>query len=204
MKFKDNLRKIRNSSNFSQEKLAEEMSVSRQTISKWENGESYPSTKHIFELTKILHCTYDELINGKTATNTTTPKPFTPKRFLLAGLTIVLSVVFSIGLFHLVSTEQTNKIDNAKLAAFDTITENFLASSELLPTKNTTTKIVGYGISDEDGTFYVKCDVYSSALPGNHCSAIIYFCENNGNYSYKCQILDDPNYRPSGEYYQVI
>ena len=204
MKFKDNLRKVRNSSNFSQEKLAEEMSVSRQTISKWENGESFPSTEHIFKLSKILHCTYDELINGETAANTATPKIFMPKRFLLAGLTIILGVVFSIGLFHLISMEQTTNINNAKLAAFDTLTESFLASSDLLPTENTTTKIVGYGISDEDGTFYVKCDVYGSTLPGNHCSAIIYFCENNGDYSYKCQILDDPNYRPSGEYYQVI
>ena len=203
MKFKDNLRKVRNSSNFSQEKLAEEMSVSRQTISKWENGESLPSTKHIFELIKILHCTYDELINGKNTINTT-PKPFISKRFLLAGLTITLSLVFGIGLFHLVSARQTTNIDNAKLAAFDTLTENFLVNSDLLPAKNTTTRIVGYGITDEDGTFYVKCDVYSDTLPGNHCSTIIYFCEENGNYSYKCQILDDPDYHPSGEYYQVI
>ena len=202
MKFKDNLRKVRNSSNFSQEKLAEEMSVSRQTISKWENGESFPSTEHILELTKILHCTYDELINGKTAT--ATARPFLPKRFLLAGLTIILSIVFGVGLFHLLSTRQTTNIDNAKIAIFDALTESFLASSDILPTENTTTKIVGYGITDEDGTFYVKCDVYSNTLPGNHCSAIIYFCENNGDYSYKCQILDDPNYHPSGEYYQVI
>ena len=180
------------------------MSVSRQTISKWENGESFPSTKHIFELTKILHCTYDELVNGKTTTNTTTPKPFIPKKILLAGLTMILCVMSGVGLFHLVSTRQTTNIDNAKLAALDALTENFLAHSDLLPTENTTTKIVGYGVSDEDGTFYVKCDVYSNTLPGNHCSAIIYFCENNGDYSYKCQILDDPNYRPSGEYYQVI
>ena len=204
MKFKDNLRKVRNSSNFSQEKLAEEMSVSRQTISKWENGESFPSTKHIFELTKILHCTYDELINGKKSDNNNKMKILMPRRLLLVGLTMILCVMFGVGLFHLISTRQTTDIDNAKLAAFDTLTESFLASSDLLPTENTTTKIVGYGISDEDDTFYVKCDVYSSALPGNHCSAIIYFCENNGNYSYKCQILDDPNYRPSGEYYQVV
>ena len=202
MKFKDNLRKVRSSSKLSQEKLAEEMSVSRQTISKWENGDSFPSTEHIFELTKILHCTYDELINGKTTTNA--PKSFILKRFLLVGLTMVFGVMVSIGLFHLISTGQTTNIDNAKLAAFDTLTANFLANSDLLPTENTTTKIVGYGITDEDGTFYVKCDVYYNFLPDEHCSTIIYFCEENGNYSYKCQILDDPDYHPSGEYYQVI
>ena len=204
MKFKDNLRKIRSSSNFSQEKLAEEMLVSRQTISKWENGESFPSTKHIFKLTKILHCSYDELINGKTTASIATPSPFMSKRFLLAGLAMLLGIVFGIGLFHLTSMKQTTDIDNAKLAAFDTLTENFLASSDLLPAKNTNAKIVGYGITEEDGTFYVKCDIYSNSLSGKHCSAIIYFCEDNGNYSYKCQILDDPDYHPNGEYYQVI
>ncbi|MBR2753550.1 helix-turn-helix domain-containing protein [Candidatus Saccharibacteria bacterium] len=204
MKFKDNLRKVRNSSEFSQEKLAEEMSVSRQTISKWENGDSFPSTEHIFQLTKILHCSYDELINGEKSQDTIKNKFFIPKRFLLTGLIMVFGIVFGVGLSHLISTNQTTTIENAKLATFDTLAENFLANTNLLPNEDATTKVVGYGITDEDGTFYIKCDVYSSTLPGNHCAAIIYFCENNDNYSYKCQILDDPNYHPSGEYYQVI
>ena len=204
MKFKDNLRKVRISSKISQEKLAEEMSVSRQTISKWENGDSFPSTKHIFELTKVLHCTYDELIDGANSRISIENKSFVPKRFLLAGLIIIFGVLFGVGLFNITSTGQTTNIDNVKLAAFDTLAETFLANTDFLPNEDATTKVVGYGITDEDGTFYIKCDVYSSTLPGNHCAAIIYFCEDNGNYSYKCQILDDPNYHPSGEYYQVI
>lgn len=204
MKFKDNLRKVRTSSKISQERLAEEMSVSRQTISKWENGDSFPSTKHVFELTKVLHCTYDELIDGVNSRIGIENKLFVPKRFLLARLIMIFGVLFGVGLFNITSTGQTTNIDNAKLAAFDTLTETFLSNTDFLPDEDATAKVVGYGITDEDGTFYVKCDVYSSALPGNHCSAIIYFCENNGNYSYKCQILDDSNYHPSGEYYQVI
>ena len=93
MKFKDNLRKVRNSSKISQEKLAEEMSVSRQTISKWENGDSFPSTEHIFQLTEILHCSYDELINGEKSQGTIKNKLFMPKRLLLAGLTMIFGVV---------------------------------------------------------------------------------------------------------------
>ncbi len=204
MKFKDNLRKVRISSKISQERLAEEMSVSRQTISKWENGDSFPSTKHIFELTKVLHCTYDELIDGTNSRINVENKLFAPKRFLLAGLIIIFGALFGVGLFNITSTRQTTNIDNVKLAAFDTLTETFLANTDFLPNEDATAKVVGYGITDEDGTFYIKCDVYNSTLPGNHCAAIIYFCEDNGNYSYKCQILDDPNYHPSGEYYQVI
>ena len=40
------------------------MQVSRQTISKWENGETYPSTGHVLELAEILGCRVDELIGG--------------------------------------------------------------------------------------------------------------------------------------------
>lgn len=39
MRFKDSLKRRRILAKFSQEKLAEEMAVSRQTVSKWENGE---------------------------------------------------------------------------------------------------------------------------------------------------------------------
>ena len=199
MKFKDNLRKIRNKSDFSQEKLAEKMSVSRQTISKWENGDSYPSTKHILELTSILHCTYSELINGEKTQSSIKNNFFMSKRFLLVSLIMIFGIVFSVGLFHL-SSSQTSPLDNAKLATFSTLAEDFLTNTELLP-KDSTKQIVGYGITDADDTFYIKCNVYS---PNGDCSAIIYFCEDNGNYSYKCQILDDPNYHPDGEYYQVI
>ena len=62
--FKNNLRKQRNLVGISQERLAEKMSVSRQTISKWENGDSYPSTRHIFELAEIFGCGVNELVTG--------------------------------------------------------------------------------------------------------------------------------------------
>ena len=40
MKFGDNLRQIRKSKKMSQEQLAEKVNVTRQSVSKWENGES--------------------------------------------------------------------------------------------------------------------------------------------------------------------
>ena len=196
MKFKDNLRKIRNKSNFSQEKLAEEMSVSRQTISKWENGDSYPSTAHLFKLSNILNCSFGELVNGQA---TDSQQKFKKYLFPILGLAVATVLLLAFGLFRL-SSPQPSPLDNAKLATFSTLAEDYLANTELLP-KDTTKQIVGYGITDEDNTFYIKCNVHSS---NGDCSAIIYFCEDNGNYSYKCQILDDPNYHPSGEYYQVI
>ena len=65
MNFKHNLRKQRSAAGLSQEKLAEKMSVSRQTISKWENGSVYPSTSHIFSLARILNCSASELMDDE-------------------------------------------------------------------------------------------------------------------------------------------
>ena len=42
MGFAENFREIRNKRNITQEQLSELLSVSRQTISKWESGQGYP------------------------------------------------------------------------------------------------------------------------------------------------------------------
>jgi transcriptional regulator with XRE-family HTH domain len=58
-------------SRFSQEILAEKLSVSRQSVSKWELGLSLPETDKIIAMSKLFSVTTDELlnINKKTFTN---------------------------------------------------------------------------------------------------------------------------------------
>lgn len=63
MKFGDNLKKIRKSKKMSQEQLAEKVNVTRQSVSKWENGESYPEMNNILELCKIFNCKLNDLIH---------------------------------------------------------------------------------------------------------------------------------------------
>ena len=50
MKFGDNLQNLRKLKKMSQESLAEKVEVSRQSISKWERGESYPTMNNIMSL----------------------------------------------------------------------------------------------------------------------------------------------------------
>lgn len=45
-----------------QEKLAERIGVSRQTISKWESGEAYPELPKLVELCEIFSCKLDALL----------------------------------------------------------------------------------------------------------------------------------------------
>ena len=63
MKFGDNLRQIRKSKKMSQEELALKVKVTRQSVSKWENGESYPEMNNILELCKIFNCKLNDLVH---------------------------------------------------------------------------------------------------------------------------------------------
>lgn len=63
MKFGENLYNLRKSAKMSQEKLAEKVGVSRQSVSKWENGESYPEMDKILKLCDIFHCKINDLVH---------------------------------------------------------------------------------------------------------------------------------------------
>lgn len=59
--FAENLKKARKNNKLSQQQLANKMNIKRQTISKWENGISYPDIDKLIELKKILNVTLDSL-----------------------------------------------------------------------------------------------------------------------------------------------
>ncbi|MDD2435641.1 MAG: helix-turn-helix domain-containing protein [Bacilli bacterium] len=63
MKFGENLQSIRKEHKLSQEQLAEKLYVSRQAVSKWESGQSYPEMDKIITMCKIFNCSIDELVN---------------------------------------------------------------------------------------------------------------------------------------------
>lgn len=63
MNFGDNLKIIRKQKKISQEELAEKLGVSRQSVSKWETGENYPSMTNIMCLTDIFHCKINDLVH---------------------------------------------------------------------------------------------------------------------------------------------
>lgn len=72
MRFCDKLAKQRKNSNLSQEQLADSLGVSRQAVSKWESGSSYPDMDKIIQMTKILNCTLEDLMDDGTISNTKT------------------------------------------------------------------------------------------------------------------------------------
>ena len=63
MNLKDNLRKIRKDNNLSQEDLAEKLGVSRQSVSKWEQGLAYPEMDKVLQMCNMFNLNIDEFLN---------------------------------------------------------------------------------------------------------------------------------------------
>lgn len=65
MKFNEKLYAFRKESKLSQEQLADMLEVSRQSVSKWESGQTYPEMDKLLSLCKIFKCTLDSLTNDE-------------------------------------------------------------------------------------------------------------------------------------------
>ncbi|MBQ9264269.1 MAG: helix-turn-helix domain-containing protein [Clostridia bacterium] len=63
----ENLQHLRKMRNLTQEALAEKIGVSRQTIAKWESGESAPDIALAGRLSQELDVSLDELVNAPMA-----------------------------------------------------------------------------------------------------------------------------------------
>lgn len=63
MSFADNLTQLRKLNGFSQEELADRIGVSRQTLSKYETGESLPDIEKCRQLADVFGVSTDDLIS---------------------------------------------------------------------------------------------------------------------------------------------
>lgn len=67
--FGDNLIQLRKFHHMSQEELADKVAVSRQTLSKWETGESLPDIQKSRQLADIFGVTLDDLVSFESPVN---------------------------------------------------------------------------------------------------------------------------------------
>ena len=75
MSFHENLIQTRKLRGMTQEELAERLDISRQAISKWENGESVPDTDKLIRLGEVLDVSLDELSGKEPSTSPAAPEP---------------------------------------------------------------------------------------------------------------------------------
>lgn len=64
MELNKQIKKYRTMMNLSQEELAEKVYVTRQTISNWETGKSYPDIHSLLLLSSLFNVSLDQLIKG--------------------------------------------------------------------------------------------------------------------------------------------
>lgn len=64
MELNNQIRKYRAILELSQEELAEKVYVTRQTVSNWENGKSYPDIHSLLLLSSLFNISLDQLIKG--------------------------------------------------------------------------------------------------------------------------------------------
>ena len=62
MKLCEKLYELRRAAGLSQEELAERLNVSRQAVSKWENGSADPSTTNLLAVAKLYNVPAEELL----------------------------------------------------------------------------------------------------------------------------------------------
>ena len=65
MNFNEKLFELRRKEGFSQEDLADKLNVSRQTVSKWETGQSTPEMDKLILISKLFDISTDELLGNK-------------------------------------------------------------------------------------------------------------------------------------------
>ncbi|MBP2097433.1 helix-turn-helix domain-containing protein [Enterococcus rivorum] len=58
------LKERRNELHLTQDFVAEKLGITRQTISNWENGRSYPDIERIIRLSELYNLSLDELLKG--------------------------------------------------------------------------------------------------------------------------------------------
>lgn len=97
---------LRKKNNLSQEKLAELVGVARQTISKWELGETSPDIKQAKQLAEIFHVSLDELAGNdvkevliEKVSNTEKLAGMVIKILKVLGVVIVASFILTIAAF---------------------------------------------------------------------------------------------------------
>ena len=82
MEFNNRLYQLRKQKGFSQEELANRLNVSRQTVSKWEVGDSTPDMEKLVAISDLFDVSLDLLIMGKEPPTPTAA----PAKFKLADV----------------------------------------------------------------------------------------------------------------------
>lgn len=117
----DTLSRLRRAAGLSQEQLAEQLDVTRQTISKWEGGHSTPDLEKLQALARIFGVSLDELTGQETPEAPAQPS-VRPARSRVPGLVLCLAGLAALLALLILSLAAPDR--SAALNASSTVTLN--------------------------------------------------------------------------------
>lgn len=101
MKLGENLQYLRKlHGNMTQEKLAERMGVSRQTVSKWETNEACPELEKLLELSRLFSCSLDALLK----------EDLEPRQDYFSPVSVVTVPAFVLGRYVIISAQPESDV----------------------------------------------------------------------------------------------
>ena len=119
----EKLYKLRKNSGLSQEQLAEQLNVSRQAISKWEQGTAVPESEKLISISNYFGVTVDYLLKEDTEdtmNKTAEVVEETPK--MMAGIVICIAGIVSMtiwGLLSIFRPEISNQLSDSSMITID-------------------------------------------------------------------------------------
>lgn len=123
MNFAQKIQQIRKDAGLSQEDFAEQLGVSRQSVSKWELGQTYPETDKLIEISRRYGVPVDSLLkDGGPLTQPAAPAPPSVKRYqvtaaLLAALCLALAAAVVVSSLRIRTMENDIADSRAEPAA---------------------------------------------------------------------------------------
>ncbi len=93
MKLSEKIIKLRKNNGMSQEDLADRLQISRQSISRWENGSAKPDADNILQLSKLFGVSTDYLLHDEYESDNDLPKVKENNTILHTNLTLIAIIM---------------------------------------------------------------------------------------------------------------
>ena len=203
--FQNKLFELRKQKNYTQEDLANILHVSRQAISKWENGISYPSMDILTSIAKVFNVSIDDLFNQNDVRNITFKH--NNKLKIFKKVTILISfiglIILGVSIISLLTANKAIQLSGSTVEGVekdfqvgmviitsDKVSEvevdvNNLATSGYAYHLNN----VDYGVIEESSFGFFKVHNYGN----KKISALIYIDRNKVNFVMIASIFQKPD-----------
>ncbi len=98
MAIEERIQDLRKGKGLSQEQLAETLGVSRQAVSKWESGHSFPEIEKLIAMSELFGVTVDYILKGETPFSQN-DKRYSAQIIGSQAISAVAAMLFAVGIF---------------------------------------------------------------------------------------------------------